>query len=535
MRVDGLFYHDKFLLIHLGCRVTLLEVSNLMPSEIIETDSYDRELFSELEDSSKELQDLIGRGSNLLPDFRSLVLGLFACFYKLNVLIIPGVGNDERFTLGKMIIEMARSSGTYKSLREETVLDGLKSAAATLILGEELIKWVKSDESISKKTLLREWEISAAVQSQNEYEEQLKTWEEIDKAESLENMNNKKLRDVKKNADFKLNTVAGELKDLIKEQKEILGQFNKKIEEQIQSSLAIARDIVEEAEDKIRGWGSSMGIPEEKAIGKKLDLASKLIRSEKLRKLSDMVGSLKEEMLSSRRKVWSKTGSEAYNVSNGRDLGRIIPSELLTLSHKQLRKDFMRRFIEEKLLQYCLRLEKGRGPLVVCLDGSSSMSGDKEIWSKAVCITLLDYAKRQRRKFRVIVYSSKGSPLKYFESRARNSWGMSEDDIIELAEYFPGGGTDFQDPLDKALELLNLSKFKRGDVVFITDGECDVGDEWLHGFLELKHKLKFKIYSVLIDLTGRESPAALKKFSDRITTVSRLASKDIKEVFISLD
>jgi uncharacterized protein with von Willebrand factor type A (vWA) domain len=195
----------------------------------------------------------------------------------------------------------------------------------------------------------------------------------------------------------------------------------------------------------------------------------------------------------------------------------------------------MKRFIEEKLLQYYLRLEKGRGPVVVCLDGSSSMSGDKEIWSKAVCITLLDYAKRQRRKFRVIVYSSKGSPLKYFESRAGNRWGMSENDIIELAEYFPGGGTDFQDPLDKASELLSLSKFKRGDVVFITDGECDVGDEWLSGFLELKHKLKFKIYSVLIDLTGRESPETLKKFSDRITTVSRLTSKDMKEVFISLE
>lgn len=506
-----------------------------MSSEIIETDSYDRELFSELECTSEQLRGLIDRGSNLLPDFRSLVLDLFASFYKLNVLIIPRAGNDERFTLGKMIIAMVHSSGIYKSLREETVLDGLKSATATLITGEELIKWIRSEESISKKTLLREWEINAAVQSHNEYEEQLKTWEDIDKAKSLESMDNKKLSDVKKNANFKLNALEGELRDLIEEQREIMAKFDKKFEEQLQSSLATARDRIEESEDNIRGWGSSMGIPEGKAIGKKLDLASKLIKSEKLRKLSDIVGSLKEEMFRSRRKGWSKKGSEIYNVSNGRDLGRIIPSELLTLRHKQLRKDFMKRFIEGKLLQYYLRLEKGRGPLVVCLDGSSSMSGDKEIWSKAVCITLLDYARRQRRKFRVIVYSSKGSPPKYFESRARNSWGMSEDDIIELAEYFPGGGTDFQDPLDKASELLSLSKFKRGDVVFITDGECDVGDAWLDNFLELKRKLRFKIYSVLIDLTGRGSPVALEKFSDRITTVSRLASRDVKEVFISLD
>jgi DNA polymerase II small subunit/DNA polymerase delta subunit B len=154
-----------------------------------------------------------------------------------------------------MIIEIAHSSEAYKNLREETVLDGFKSAAATLILGEELIKWIKSDEGISKNTLLREWEISGAVQSHNDYEEQVKTWEEIEKAKSLKNINNKKLKDEKKNADFKVNAIEGELKDLIKEQKDILAKLDKKIEKQIQSSLVIASDGVEEAEDEIKGWG----------------------------------------------------------------------------------------------------------------------------------------------------------------------------------------------------------------------------------------------------------------------------------------
>lgn len=506
-----------------------------MSSEIIETDSYDRKLFSELERTSEELKNLIDRGSNLLPDFRSMVMDLFASFFKLNVLILPGCGDSERFRLGRMIIEIVHSSRTYKSLREETVLDGFKSVAATLVLVEELITWIKSDEGMSNRTLLREWEINAALESRNEYEEQLKTWEEVEKAKPIDSINNKKLQQEKKNTDFKLNAFEGELKDLIDEQKEVLAKHDNKIERQIESSLEIARDKVEQAEDELRGWGSSMGIPAEKALGKKIDLASKLMKSQKLRRLSNMVGSLKEEMLTSRRKIWSKMGSEVYNVSNGSDLGRMIPSELVTLSHKYLRKDFMKRLVEEKLLQYYLRLEKGRGPLVVCLDGSSSMSGDKEIWSKAVCMTLLDYAKRQRRKFIVIVYSSKGSPLKCFESRARNRWGMLENDIIELAEYFPGGGTDFQEPLDKASELLGLSKYKRGDVLFITDGECDVGDDWLNGFLELKRRLKFKIYSVVVDLPGRESSGALRKFSDHITTVSRLTSNDLTEIFISLD
>jgi uncharacterized protein with von Willebrand factor type A (vWA) domain len=194
----------------------------------------------------------------------------------------------------------------------------------------------------------------------------------------------------------------------------------------------------------------------------------------------------------------------------------------------------MRRLLEGRLLQYSLKEEKGRGPLVVCVDGSSSMSGDKEIWAKAVCLTLLEIAKRERRKFIVIVFSGKGSPLKIFGSDMRERWEMKEKEILELADYFPGGGTDFEDPINKALEFLKDSKFKKGDVVFITDGECDVSGEWLDAFLPEKRRLAFQLFSVLIDLTGRETPESLKKFSDKVTTVSRLTSEDARDIFTNL-
>ncbi len=111
---------------------------------------------------------------------------------------------------------------------------------------------------------------------------------------------------------------------------------------------------------------------------------------------------------------------------------------------------------------------------------------------------------------------------------------MKESDIIELAEYFPGGGTNFEEPLNKALELLEDSKFKGGDIVFITDGESEVRDEWLKSFEELKDKLKFKVYSVLIDLSERESWWTLSSFSDKVTSVSKLTSKEAKGLFLDL-
>lgn len=504
-------------------------------SQNIETDSFDRALFEELVASSEELKNLIESGSHLLPNFRSFVLDLFAGFFKYNVLLHHEEEVKRSALMGRKLIERAVSSEIYKELREETILDSFKSAIATLTLGKEVIRWIKSEDGPSQNSLFKEWELDKAEEDYEELKEEAKTWEEMEKEKSLNESADKSFKEGKKKAQLELRKQEGELKELQEEQKKRLENMEMKLQKLTKSALQQASEGVDEAESKLMEWGASMGIPQEKPAGEKLDLATKLLKNEKLRRLSLMVGSLKEEMLSSRRKVWSKRGTEVYDIAIGDDIGRVIPSELSFLKHQVLRRDFMRRFLEEKLLQYYLREERGRGPFIVCVDGSSSMDGNKEVWSKGVCLTLLDIAKRQRRKFVVIVFSSKGSPLKVFCSDVKEGWGMKENDIVELADYFPGGGTDFEDPLDKALEFLNQSKFKRGDIVFITDGECDVRSDWAEAFLKEKERLNFQVFSILIDLTGRESQESLKKFSDKITAISKLTSKDARDIFLSLD
>lgn len=500
----------------------------------IETDSFDRELLEELEATSEELKHLIESGSHLLPNFRSFVLDLFASFFKYNVLLYPEDEVKRAVLLGRKLIVKAISSESYKELREETILDSFKSAIATVALGGEVIDWIKSEDGLSQNSLIKEWELDKAEEDYEELNEEAETWDEIDEKKPFDKSLDKSFKEGKKKAQFELRMQEEELKEFKEKQKERLEGMEMKLQKLTKSALKQASDCVEDVENELMQWGASMGIPREKSVGEKLDLAAKLFKNEKLRKLSLMVGSLKQEMLSSRRKVWSKRGSEVYDISVGDDLGCVIPSELAFLKHKSLRKDFMRRLLEEKLVQYYLKEEKGRGPLIVCVDGSSSMSGDKEIWAKAVCLTLLEIAKRERRKFVVIVFSGKGAPLKVFGSDMRERWEMKEREIIELADYFPGGGTDFEDPINKALEFLRESKFKKGDIVFITDGECDVNSGWLETFLHEKRRLRFQVFSVLIDLTGKETPESLKKFSDKVTTISKLTSKDARDIFVSL-
>jgi uncharacterized protein with von Willebrand factor type A (vWA) domain len=224
-----------------------------------------------------------------------------------------------------------------------------------------------------------------------------------------------------------------------------------------------------------------------------------------------------------------------YAVELGSSLDRLLPPELLALRHPSLRRDLFRRLAEGQLLTYRLRGadERGRGPMIVCLDGSSSMAGEKEIWSKAVALTLLEIARRQRRLFRFMCFSSADTPLFTLDLNPREHHVVREDRALDVAKYFPGGGTDFEMPLDAALDTLAAARYRRGDVVLITDGECQVQPDWLERFKREKRRLDFSLFSILIDV-GPSSSATLARLSDRVTSVSQLTDDAVRDLFIAL-
>src|SRR5207245_5259067 len=236
-----------------------------------------------------------------------------------------------------------------------------------------------------------------------------------------------------------------------------------------------------------------------------------------------LVGRMREQAFALRKRSFERTSEELFEVRLGSDLERLLPPELLALHPPQLRRDFARRLVEGRLLSYSLRGadQRGRGPMIVCLDGSGSMAGDKEIWSKAVALTLLEIARRQRRLFRFMCFSSADMPLFTLDLNPRERHEVQEDRALDVAEYFPGGGTDFETPLSAALECLGAARYRRGDVVLITDGECQVSPEWLERFRRDKARLGFSLFSVLIDV-GPSSLGTLEALSDRVTSVSRL-------------
>jgi uncharacterized protein with von Willebrand factor type A (vWA) domain len=169
--------------------------------------------------------------------------------------------------------------------------------------------------------------------------------------------------------------------------------------------------------------------------------------------------------------------------------------------------------------------------MVVCLDTSSSMAGEKEIWSKAVALTLLEIARRERRRFRAILFSSAESELFTIDLNRGERYASDLAGALDLAEYFAGGGTDFERPLDAAVECLGESRFRRGDVVLLTDGECRVGDEWKERFLREKVRLDFSVYAVLIDVGG-STLETLAAIADRVSRISELTDEGARDLFV---
>jgi len=498
----------------------------------IESDSYDRQAFARLRLDSGSLRALEETGSTFLPHFGSLLQDLFCLLFKYNIIFFKEEAVLPSALFNRTLLAALQESNLYRILRDLTLLDEAKAGLCTLLLGERLVGLLKSEKLLTRREMIDLWDIKKQEEIFGEKREQLEDAEKLFEEEPS--------ADKKKNLEKARDRLEGEfdgaealLRLKAKTLKEELSQADSKVATRFQGEAIKVAQQLEDAAEEAEHWGLTLGTGYRSPPGQKLELGKRLAGNEKLKKLARMVGRMKFHALALRKKIFERSSEEVLEVERGDSIHRLLPHELLTLHHPVLRKDFHRRFLDQELLQYSLRgiEEKGKGPMVVCLDGSSSMAGEKEIWSKAVTLTLLEIARRQRRLFRSICFSSEDTPLQILDMNPRERYEVEIEKVMDLAEYFPGGGTDFQKPLDAALDCLKKSRFKKGDIVFITDGECQVTPDWAENFRNEKEKLGFSLFSILIDV-GPSSLGTLKEFSDRITTVKQLTGDEAKDIFV---
>ncbi|MGE5306440.1 MAG: vWA domain-containing protein [Alphaproteobacteria bacterium] len=498
----------------------------------VESDAYDRRVYGQLRSDSPSLQALEESGGTFLPHFGSLLQDLFCALFKYNVSLRKESEVLPSASLNEQILNSITRGSQYDFLREQTVLNEARAGLSTLLLGERLLGLIREEKLLNRRNLRDLWDI--------QQQEALvgRKLEEREDADTLDM--NAMSEDKKKALDRAKQSVEGEiqgaealLRHKTAQLKEDLKEIETKTSTRLQAETIRVAQQLEEATEEAETWGTAIGSGQRSPPGETLELGKRLAGNDRLKKLARMVGRMKLHAAALRKKVFERANQEILAIESGDSVQRLLPHELMTLHHPVLRKDFHRRYLDQQLLQYSLRgvEEKGKGPMIVCLDGSSSMAGEKEIWSKAVTLTLIDIARRQRRLFRSICFSSADTPLQVLDMNPRDRYELDAKRVMDLAEYFPGGGTDFQRPLDAALACLKEARFKKGDIVFITDGECQVSPEWADEFRHEKERLGFSLFSILIDV-GSSALGTLKEFSDRITTIHQLTGEEAKDIFV---
>lgn len=321
------------------------------------------------------------------------------------------------------------------------------------------------------------------------------------------------------------------------------------VRQALQSGLEKGIEEAELMDDTGTMWGTQKGALQKLPAEKRIALARKLDTNEKFRKVAQLIGPMLRMAFAEQQRKTLESNNEVYDIEKGNDLSRVIPSELVGLTDETVSLDFFARYNDHSLLQYKLRGDErvAKGDIIVLEDGSGSMGGNREVWAKAFSIALLNVARIQHRGFTGVHFSSANEYKKYeFDFKHDRCdtevyTGEEEkltimDGVLDFAELFWGGGTEFTTPLSIAVDKLQQQFDKegsvKGDIVFITDGECGVDSKWLEKFQETKEALGFRVWGLMIGGGNPESEPFNTICDGRTFKVNDFSSgSDVRKIF----
>ena len=281
----------------------------------------------------------------------------------------------------------------------------------------------------------------------------------------------------------------------------------------------------------MRAWGVGPGELERMPFDERARLAERL-RSSRLAQWAELIGRFRQMADGERARKVENTVGELVGVTLGDDLSRVIPSELANLGLPELRAVFAARYAAGELMLYDSQGEQntGQGAVIACVDTSHSMyeAGPggitREAWAKACALALLDQARHAGRDFVGILFAA-ADKIQVFRFPADRPAGTAQ--VLDFAETFLGGGTSYQRPLTVARELL-AEEFDddaraRGDIVMLTDDECDVTEEWMRDWNDAKHRLGFRVFGVAIGAPrAAETGSVLEALCDNLRSIEDL-------------
>ena len=429
----------------------------------------DIDIYNDIVDQSPVMQQTLEEGEELLPTFKYLHQDIFLSLYKYKARVLPEVDMHISTRMNRGIISNLINTPEYISLRHTCRMDQFNAALGTEIIGREAIDILR--EAIEKLKDLEQKKdaMDRLIEEEEKIDELIEDIGDIDELiEDAKRAGNGSLaaqleqeRQAKEQSVATLKAMANKIAEDCDELIEDDGLASE-VSTTMGSTLTETGKQVQEVSELCEAWGLGTGENCQVAFQNKKDAIERIRRSSKLHKLTDLVGKFKESAIVEQKKKAKHGAVEIKGVTTGDKIQDTLPSDRMNLCNDITKGDFYRRMSEHGLLQYSKESnkQKNKGPIIVCVDTSGSMQGDEEIWSKALTIGILEVAQMQKRDFACIIYSSHADkPIVIKKDE------IAPQKIIDCAERFHNGGTDFEAPLNEALELIKDSTFKNAKTI----------------------------------------------------------------------
>lgn len=289
-------------------------------------------------------------------------------------------------------------------------------------------------------------------------------------------------------------------------------------------ALAEATKEVDELNDSMAslGCGPGQGGDGKLNTSQVSAIFQQIKNNHQLRRIMDLAGRYRRLAQSKQRRKVCHGYDDMVGVELSGDVGRVLPHELVQLADEDLELNALRRLVEKQSLsrQYEGMERVGKGPIVVCVDESGSMSGEPVANAKAFALAMAWIARHQNRYCCLVGYS--GGTDGTFLTLPPNRW--SEIELLGWLEHFFSGGTDMDVPLGilpGKWQELGVPKGKT-DLILITDAIVRLPGELAKSFLDWKAKEQVKAISLIIGHSAGE----LASVSDETHLINRISVDD---------
>ena len=239
-------------------------------------------------------------------------------------------------------------------------------------------------------------------------------------------------------------------------------------------------------------WDSSVGKLSTQDTSFLKQWAEYLKNNESVRNLCELMGRLHKEQQSHHKEIINSTvqysvikpdiysNEEIVGIELGRDLENVIPQELALLSDSDIALLFDLKYVENRLMCFSQQGYKTEiveeniqktvsvvddekmGPIIICVDTSTSMSGAPENIAKALTLSLSSRAVSQKRKCYLINFSTSIKTLDLTPPKGIH-------DLIDFLKMSFHGGTNVAPALHEGVRIMSEADYKKADLLVISD------------------------------------------------------------------